>query len=187
VIRVALLRGINVGGHRRMEMARLRSTIERAGARRVHTYIASGNVIFDDDRPKQELTAELEAAIASEFGFDVPLLVLDIDKMRRIREAIPDDWLSDKTMRADAWFLWPDADEPDVIERLPVRDGVDEVRYVPGAVLWTVEAEQLTRSGRTRMVGTVLYRSVTVRSVNTVRKLTLLMQSDAEQGLASES
>jgi uncharacterized protein (DUF1697 family) len=43
---VALLRGLNVGGHRVMTMADLRAQFERAGATQVATYIQSGNVVF---------------------------------------------------------------------------------------------------------------------------------------------
>lgn len=182
MIRVALLRGINVGGQRKIQMSHLRAAFERAGAEHVRSYIASGNVIFVDERPTQGLTDELEAAIEADFGFAVPVLLLSLDRMQRIRDAIPPGWASDATMRADVWFLWPDVDGPDIIERLPIRDEVDDVRYVSGAVLWHVHAQDLGRSGRSRVVGTDVYPSITIRNVNTVRKLTALMESQAGQG-----
>ena len=111
-VRVALLRGINVGGARKVEMARLRTAVEATGATDVRTYIASGNVILRDDRPETELTAALESAIEDEFGFDVPVLIRSGEDVRRIAAAIPAEWVTDKTMRTDAWFLWPDVDEP---------------------------------------------------------------------------
>lgn len=43
---VALLRGINVGGHNRVAMADLRRIVESLGHRDVATYIQSGNVVF---------------------------------------------------------------------------------------------------------------------------------------------
>jgi uncharacterized protein (DUF1697 family) len=46
---IALLRGINVGGHR-VKMDRLRLLFEELDLRHVSTFIASGNVIFSNRR-----------------------------------------------------------------------------------------------------------------------------------------
>ncbi len=45
--RVALIRGINVGGRAMVSMAELRSGLEERGLRNVRTYIQSGNVVYD--------------------------------------------------------------------------------------------------------------------------------------------
>jgi uncharacterized protein (DUF1697 family) len=47
---VALLRGINVGGHRKVPMAALRETAEALGLRKVRTYVASGNLVFETEQ-----------------------------------------------------------------------------------------------------------------------------------------
>lgn len=44
---VALLRGVNVGGHRRLPMAAWRAALQERGATRVRTYLQSGNAVFD--------------------------------------------------------------------------------------------------------------------------------------------
>jgi len=49
VIYMSLLRGINVGGRNKVEMARLKKLFESIGFGEVRTYINSGNVIFVDD------------------------------------------------------------------------------------------------------------------------------------------
>ena len=49
------------------------------------------------------------------------------------------------------------------------------MRYVPGMLLWKVDRPNLNRSGMRKIVGSRLYRSMTVRNVNTVRKLANLM------------
>lgn len=43
---IALLRGINVGGHRKVPMVELRDLLTKIGLSNVKTYIQSGNVIF---------------------------------------------------------------------------------------------------------------------------------------------
>ncbi|HXY45788.1 MAG TPA: DUF1697 domain-containing protein [Acidimicrobiales bacterium] len=73
---VALLRGINLGGHNKVPMGELRALCRRLGLEDVATYIQSGNVVFSsplDDRA--QLTGEIESAIAAAFGFDVPVVL----------------------------------------------------------------------------------------------------------------
>jgi uncharacterized protein (DUF1697 family) len=61
---IALLRGINVGGNRRVPMAELRSALEAIGLRDVRTWIVSGNVVFRSARTdRAALVADIEAAI----------------------------------------------------------------------------------------------------------------------------
>ncbi|HET7575819.1 MAG TPA: DUF1697 domain-containing protein [Sphingomicrobium sp.] len=72
---VALLRGINVGGHRRVPMAELRALAEQIGLANPRTYVASGNLLFGTDKPAQDVSAELERAIERRFGFAVDVIV----------------------------------------------------------------------------------------------------------------
>jgi uncharacterized protein (DUF1697 family) len=73
---VALLRGINVGGHRPIRMADLRGMFEAAGGNNVVTYIQSGNVVFDHAaRSAANLTVQLGTTIAKAAGFQVDLVV----------------------------------------------------------------------------------------------------------------
>jgi uncharacterized protein (DUF1697 family) len=71
----ALLRGINIGPHKRIAMTALREIVESLGHADVETYLQSGNVVFTPaaGAPK-DLGAQLEAAIADAAGHDVPVL-----------------------------------------------------------------------------------------------------------------
>ena len=72
---VAMLRGVNVGGHHRVPMAELRALCTGLGWRDVQTYIQSGNVVFSADGEERSLTAALTTAASARFGFDVPVVV----------------------------------------------------------------------------------------------------------------
>lgn len=175
VIYVALLRGINVGGKNKVEMSRLRATFENLGLAHVSTYINSGNVIFSgDDRSGDSLVASIEQAIADEFGLSLRVLVRDLDAMSATEDALPPTWTNDATMKTDVMFLW--VDDPNVIDALPAREGVDDVIYVAGAIVWRVDRANLNRSGMSKIVGTKLYREMTIRNCNTVRRLAELMR-----------
>lgn len=72
---VALLRGINVGGHRRVAMADLQAVVEETGAEEVQTYLQSGNVVFrSGDRPGA-LIEDLERRVAERLDLDVCVLL----------------------------------------------------------------------------------------------------------------
>ncbi|WP_234314201.1 MULTISPECIES: DUF1697 domain-containing protein [unclassified Streptomyces] len=86
----ALLRGINVGGNKKVPMAELRSLLEGLGHGDVQTYLQSGNAVFSSARQDPTaLARELEAAIEAHFGFRVACLVLDGAYLRAVAEACP--------------------------------------------------------------------------------------------------
>jgi uncharacterized protein (DUF1697 family) len=72
---VALLRGINVGGHRKVPMAALRDLAAALGLADVRTYVASGNLVFAGAGEGAALEARLERAIADTFGFTVDVII----------------------------------------------------------------------------------------------------------------
>ncbi|MMZ71629.1 hypothetical protein D1872_351170 [compost metagenome] len=63
------------------------------------------------------------------------------------------------------------------MEQLVIKPEIDRVLYVPGAILWSVDREHVTKSGMQKLVGTKLYSKVTVRNVNTTRKIYELMKA----------
>jgi uncharacterized protein (DUF1697 family) len=179
MIYLALLRGINVGGKNKVEMARLRGALEEAGLGEVRTYINSGNVVFGTrKRSVTSVAALIEEVIEAEWGFRIEVLVRDLETMQATADAIPPTWKDDATMRCYVMFLWPDVDEPAVMERLTVKEEIDDVVYVPGAVIWRVDRDVLTRSGMMKVTKDELYRSMTIRNANTVRRLVAMMTAD---------
>jgi uncharacterized protein (DUF1697 family) len=73
--KIGILRGINVGGKRKILMADLKSLCEKLGLNNVATYIQSGNLIFASGKQNSELESILEKGIKETFGFDVPVIV----------------------------------------------------------------------------------------------------------------
>jgi hypothetical protein len=106
MIYVALLRGVNVGGKNKVDMNELKAVVEQAGMTSVSTYINSGNVVFSSRvRSRSTLAARLEKAAAVHFGFDIKVLVRDLEDMRAVASAIPPDWVNDSTMKCDVMFF----------------------------------------------------------------------------------
>ena len=87
---VSMLRGINVGGKRRVQMDALKECYQSLGLADVRTYIQSGNVVFrTDSRNRSMLTGRIEAAIKKTWGFDVKVLVRTSNEMKKVVESSP--------------------------------------------------------------------------------------------------
>lgn len=81
---VAMLRGINVGGHRKVPMKDLVQVVAGVGANDIRTYIQSGNLVFSSSIGSEPLKAALEAGIASHFGFAVPVQLRTKAQMSKV-------------------------------------------------------------------------------------------------------
>jgi uncharacterized protein (DUF1697 family) len=169
---VAFLRGVNVGGKGIVSMAAIKEALVAFGLSDVRTYINSGNVIFATRASGAErLTARIEKALDQHTGMAIKVLVMDHKTLKKMVDAIPRNWVDDKTMRTYVLLLWKELDDRGILDRLPVKPGVDELRYTPGAVVWRVDRENVGRSQMNRIVGTPMYKKITIRSANTMRKL----------------
>jgi uncharacterized protein (DUF1697 family) len=111
---VALLRGINLGGHNRVAMAELRSLVASLGHTDVATYIQSGNVAFtaaDPDADPATLAASLEEAIAAELNVRPRVVVLTREELAAASAANPySDQPNPKLVHAIFLIDEPDAD-----------------------------------------------------------------------------
>lgn len=85
---VALLRGINVGGHRKIKMVELKALFERLGCTDVVTYIQSGNVVFTA-QDSSNLAQKISAEIRNDRGWEVPVVVLTAEVLQSIMEHCP--------------------------------------------------------------------------------------------------
>jgi uncharacterized protein (DUF1697 family) len=86
----ALLRGINLGPHRRIAMPALRALVESLGHTGVETYLQSGNVVFTPTPgAPDDLAGQLERAIADETGLDVAVLIRTGEELAAVVEANP--------------------------------------------------------------------------------------------------
>jgi len=172
---VALLRGINVGGKSLIRMADLRECVEALGHDDVRTYIASGNVLFrSGERSAAKLDAQLERAIEARFGLPVRVVVRSASELARIVERLPERWRSSPELRVSVWFLLRGANARALASRLTPKEGIDEVVPAPGALLWAVRRDALTRTG-IRLIGTPDYKQITSRNLNTTLKLAELL------------
>lgn len=106
--KVALLRGINVGGKRKIKMTHLVAAMEKSCFSQVKTYIQSGNIVFNTTTTKasnEYLSETLKQLIINEFGFEVPVLVFDIKWLHESILNIPFEVTDHSIKRLTICFL----------------------------------------------------------------------------------
>jgi uncharacterized protein (DUF1697 family) len=133
---IALLRGINVGGHNRMPMAELRAVAAGLGWRDVATYIQSGNVVFRAAGGEERLAEELEAAVERRFGLSIPVLVRRADDWSSRLAANPFPEASRDEPNLVMLALSRRPPRGDALETLAARASAGERILQTGDVLW---------------------------------------------------
>jgi uncharacterized protein (DUF1697 family) len=168
---IALLRGINVGGNKKVEMKRLKILFESSGCKNVSTYINSGNIIFESNKERNALKEETEKNLKKEFGFDIPVLIKTKQEIKKIADAIPKTWQNNSEQRTDVAFLFKEIDSKAIINILPVKKKFINIKYIRGAIFWNVKRENVNKSHLVKIISHKIYQSMTVRNVNTARYL----------------
>jgi uncharacterized protein (DUF1697 family) len=168
---IALLRGVNVGPTTKVGMAPLREVFAGLGFTEIKTYVNSGNVVFDG---KKASVAKLEAAIAEEFGFDVPVVLRTQAEMAEVLAADP---LGDVASNASRYLvLFGDKKlDPKRAEDLDADALAPEAFAIRGreAYLWLpggTQKSKLAKAMSEKRFGVRL----TGRNFRTVEKLTAL-------------
>ncbi len=82
---IALLRGINVSGQKKIKMTDLKKLFEDVDFTNIQTYIQSGNVIFDSDNPDLKfIKSRIAMKIKSKYGFDVDTIITTNAKLKYV-------------------------------------------------------------------------------------------------------
>lgn len=82
---VSMLRGVNLGPHRRIKMDALRNLYESLGFKDPQTYVQSGNVLFKtSERSVASLVRRIEAGIEQAFGFHADVILRTATEMQSV-------------------------------------------------------------------------------------------------------
>jgi uncharacterized protein (DUF1697 family) len=137
---VALLRGINVGKARQVDMPRLREVLTERGHDEVRTHLRSGNVLLDSTLGEKKLAADLSAAIEEEFGFAVPVVLRTAAELADVVQANPLEKVATDPKRYQVTFL-PEKPAAKAVADLPPAEvgeylvrGRELYLWLPGGV-----------------------------------------------------
>jgi uncharacterized protein (DUF1697 family) len=176
---VVLLRGINVGGRNKVPMAALREHLSGDFAE-VRSYIQSGNLVLDSDLSAAKLATSIEGSLPSAFDLDselIRVLVLGSSAYKEVVEQAPTGFGADsEKYRYDVGF-YVGVTAAEVEPYLSAHPDVDEVTCGKRAFYHRRVAALASRSRLSKIVGTPVYASLTIRNWRTVTALAEMLKA----------
>lgn len=174
---VALLRGINVGGKNKVLMADLRTCLVIIGFENVQTYIQSGNVLFETSEKDQlKITEQVEQAIEKTFGFPVVVALFSQTEFEYIAAHTPDNWLNNPEWKYNYLFLKKPSDAQAAVAAIGSQSNeIESAIAGQGVVYQAMNIKLFGRTTASKMIGTPIYKQMTIRNHNTVQKLMELL------------
>jgi len=174
---VALLRGINVGGNKKVPMTDLKKVFEELGFTDVKTLLNSGNVVFSTNKTEvSDLKKTIEQSLVKMFGFEIPVIVRPQEEMKRLVDENPFKTIEiTPDIRLYVTFL---AEAPSSHLKIPYESVTKDLR-----ILAVTDSEVCSMVVLSRIKGTLdlmgfiekeFGKNVTTRNWNTVVKLAKL-------------
>ncbi len=174
---IALLRGVNVGGNSIVKMSDLKDLLVAEGFTNVSTYINSGNVIFESaEHDKTKLLKKIDTLLLEKFSLK-KTVVLTATQLHHIADQIPLTWKDEDIRKYIAFVREPFTPE-DVIKEAELKDGIDFIEKGPGVVYMSTKMEGITKTKFTKLIATKIYKEITMRNYNTVKKLLTLVEKN---------
>lgn len=178
---LALFRGVNVGGKNKLSMAELKVCLEELGLVNVRTYINSGNAIFESEERADAIGSKIEQALVKTFELDSALIKVLVVSEKQLASVIndapkgfgeaPDVYYSDV-----AFLIGVDAKE--AFDAFELNPEVDAIWLGKGVVYYRRLGAMRTKSRLSRIIGKPVYKSMTIRSWNTAKKLLALLEQN---------
>ncbi len=182
---VILLRGINVGGKNKIPMVQLKHFLEEQGFEDVLTYIQSGNVLLKSDRSRKHIQEQIEEMLPTKFKLDsslIKILVLSPDDLQAVINQAPKGFGTEPMKyHSDVIFLM-DITSKEALTVFAPREGVDRIWPGNGVIYSQRLSAERVKSRLSKIVGTPMYKNMTIRNWNTTTKLLkILEERDADK------
>lgn len=164
---VVLLRGVNLGPHRRVPAADLRGAAQDAGFADVRTLLTSGNLVVTSGtsgaRTPDDVARLVHDSLTERLGADIPAVALSAERLEQIVRENPFPAAArDDPSHLQAHVPFGTVDEAGVArldlrhpgrEHIAVADGVLYVHYVDGIGTSTLTTEVLDKAAGTMLTG----------------------------------
>jgi len=168
---IALFRGINVGGNNSLPMKELVAFLEQAGAKKIRTYIQSGNAVFQsDDKNPSHISKQLTAEIKKRFGFEPCVLIFGVDELKKAIEGNPFPEAEAVPGSLHLGFLASEPGNPD-IEKLNSLKKTSERFQLSDKIFYLYAPEGVGRSRLAANAEKLLGVTMTDRNWRTVQKI----------------
>lgn len=177
---ICFLRGINVGGKNKVSMPELKKLFEEHGFSDVLTYINSGNVIFScDNLTEEKLKKECEELIAKHFQLNIVVAIVSVDDLFNALNNAPTWWDLDQESKHNAIFVLPPITVDEIFKEVgETKSEYEKVDYFGQVIFWSAPIKTFSRTRWSKVVGSSMYDSITIRNANTVKKILKLANRD---------
>lgn len=179
---IALLRGVNVGGHNVLSMPLLRAAYEEAGLSKLHSYINSGNILLASaEADVLALQQKCREIIRKKFDLDIPVALISAAELAEALARAPVWWDADADAKHNALFLMAPLRAEAVIDAASAAKPAYERLACHGRVIfWSAPIQTFSHARWSEIVSTTTRESITIRSANTVKKLLMLAQEEPQ-------
>ncbi|ARF54802.1 DUF1697 domain-containing protein [Streptomyces gilvosporeus] len=173
---IALLRGINVGGHHSFPKAQQLALAESLGLEDVSVLLQTGNLVFaDPGAPPEETARRLHERIAADLGLTVPVMVRTRDELAAAVAANPFPQATAEPKTLHLTFLSAVPADTSALDALDQDAFAPDRFQLAGRELYLWCPDGIGRSKLADAVGRArLGVTATARNWNTVTKLLAL-------------
>jgi uncharacterized protein (DUF1697 family) len=176
---ISLLRGINVGGNKKIRMADLKDLYASLGFTNVHTLLQSGNVVFESESAAvDDIADQIESAIEERFGFVSRIMMRTAGEIESVIKSHPftDEQIAEPSKILVMFLHEPPAEEN--VQQLRAAHQGPEIFHILGRELYAFYPDGM---GRSKLDNVLIERKLKVRGTgrnwNTTHKLHELAQS----------
>ena len=168
---IALLRGINVGGHHKLPMRELAALLQGLGLSNIQTYIQSGNVVCQTDRiDLPTLAEEIGAAIGESHGFVPQVMLLSLTDLNTAVSQNPYPATDDQHKTLHFFFLEAAPANPNLASLEAIKTETEQFALI-GKVFYLYAPDGIGRSKLATKVERALGVATTARNWRTVSKV----------------
>ncbi len=169
---IVFLRGVNISGKNKIGMPVLKKELEDAGFSDVSTYLNSGNIQLSAENG--DIRKKIEKIIKDSFDLDIPVYVVEKDRLKELLCHAPNWWNSGDKARYDNLIFILSNDRPEEIyEQIgEPSDGLEEIQIYENVIFWTFDRTRYQKCNwwkKTASNG--ITEKLTIRTANTILKL----------------
>lgn len=170
----AFLRGINVGGNKKVPMAYLKKCLEKLGFKNVKTLLNSGNVVFETSKTKPEvLRKNIEAQIEKTFGFPSSTIIRSLEELQKLIDSDPFKGM--KVTPATRLYITFLSEKPKTKLKIPYTSPDKNFKILRASntevCSWLVVTADRGSVDAMGMIEKEFGKNVTTRNWNTVEKM----------------
>lgn len=175
---VVFLKGVNIGGHKKVKMDVLKKALATYRFDHVRTYINSGNIIFQSEENKEAIKERVNQIIEANFGIKAEMIIKSEAELLSIIDRNPFDIEKETEHNKRAVVMLSEKVEPDQMSIFQKEGKVDEKFYLIDDLLFIYYHNGFGKSKfTTSYIERKLHVTTTARSWNTMLKLTEMIRN----------